>query len=221
MEANPVVLPTPDEGSAAAGRFERSGPTTVTYTSSTGQRTTLPVDDASAGGPWLTILDQTNSVTSVNPGQAIVDELFWTQSTGVVAYLIEGEVYNYYERLTLRDSFNLYSNLANTWASANNQINVDFRMYSTHADLVAGRNPWGTCNYDDPGVGYPRDCSPGKYRGCMWTEFHGPELPHDNGPPGCVRSTASFKLQLQPGAVPQWESGTVGASNDNNGLLVW
>jgi hypothetical protein len=204
---------------ATTGHFERTGPSTVTYTSSTGQRTTLPLDGTSEGGPWLTILDQTNSAISVNPGQAIVDELFWTRSTGVVAYLIKGKVYNYYQRLTLRDSFNLYSNLAETWASANNRINTDFRMYSTHADLVAGRNPWQFCNYDDPGVGYPRDCAPERETPCLWTEFHGPELPYDNGPSNCNQGTVSFKLHLQPGAVPQWTQQQ--ATSTTNDTVIW
>lgn len=60
-----------------------------------------------------------------------------------------------------QDTFDLYSNLANTWASAGNVLGTDFNMYSTYADAQAGVNGWQSCNFDDSGVGYPRDCGRG------------------------------------------------------------
>eukprot|EP00946_MAST-07B_sp_MAST-7B-sp1_P004810 g4810.t1 len=46
------------------------------------------------------------------------------------------------------------------WFSENNQLNVDFELYSSVADATKGVNKWKFCNYDDPGVGFPRDCGP-------------------------------------------------------------
>ena len=56
------------------------------------------------------------------------------------------------------------------WASANNILGVDFNLYSSWADLVAGTNPWPACNYDDFAnyIGAFRDCAPGGLVGGMW-----------------------------------------------------
>merc|ERR1712167_549450 len=32
------------------------------------------------------------------------------------------------------------------------------KLYSSTTDAEADRNPWKFCNYNDPGVGFPRDC---------------------------------------------------------------
>ena len=47
-------------------------------------------------------------------------------------------------------------------------IHVDFDLYSTLEDAVAGRAPWEFCNYDDPSVGFPRDCGPLDAVGGNW-----------------------------------------------------
>jgi len=64
----------------------------------------------------------------------------------------------YYKRLTpIPSTLSIYS-LFNEWRSTNNIINVDFKLYSSLSDLLNDRNSWVTCNYDDPGIGFPRDC---------------------------------------------------------------
>ena len=65
------------------------------------------------------------------------------------------------QRLTpLPESFSIYSNCLDTWASANNILNVDFQLFGSYADLLAGTNAWHWCNYDLPNYGFPRDCGP-------------------------------------------------------------
>lgn len=185
--------------STGAGHFERTGPSTVVYTSSTGHNITLPIDDASEGGPWLTILKQTHGAISTDAGAAIVNEIFEHRSTGVIKYLVDGRPYNYYQRLRDIEGFDMYSNLAITWASERNVMHTDFEMYTTYADLAARRRPWAFCNYDDPGVGYPRDCGVTEAVGGYWTEIHGSEYPYNGG----GQQTAAFQLQLLLPAVPQ------------------
>ena len=66
----------------------------------------------------------------------------------------------FYKRLTpIPTSLSIY-NLFNNWTSANNQLNVDFKLYGSLKDLVNDTNAWTFCNYDDPGIGFPRDCGP-------------------------------------------------------------
>ena len=49
-----------------------------------------------------------------------------------------------------------------------NVVNKDFALYSSIADAKAGKNAWQFCNYDDKGVGFPRDCGPTKSVGGQW-----------------------------------------------------
>ena len=59
--------------------------------------------------------------------------------------------------------------MVNTWSSSNNVLNVDFELYSTLEDLENGDNRWTYCNYDDGGVGFPRDCGPTGHVPGQWT----------------------------------------------------
>ena len=53
-----------------------------------------------------------------------------------------------------------YDLMCCNWMSADNHMHQDFDLYSSLADALADRNAWQYCNYDDPGVGFPRDCGP-------------------------------------------------------------
>jgi hypothetical protein len=66
----------------------------------------------------------------------------------------------YYKRITDYSSFDAYSNFLVTWSSSNNILGTDFNLYSNLADALAETNPWTTCNYDHPGIAFPRDCGP-------------------------------------------------------------
>jgi hypothetical protein len=43
----------------------------------------------------------------------------------------------------------------------NNILGTNFDLYDTYAHALAQTNKWAFCNYNDAGVGFPRDC--GKY----------------------------------------------------------
>ena len=46
-----------------------------------------------------------------------------------------------------------------TWSKGpRNIINHDFELFDGHADLMASKNRWTFCNYNDGDVGFPRDC---------------------------------------------------------------
>lgn len=118
--------------------------------------------------------------------------LFADFGTGLVRYQISGDTYNFYKRLTGQQTFDLYSNLADTWSSASNVMGTDFYMYSTYAAALAGTGAWTYCNYDDPGVGYPRDCGPSDDVAWRWTELHDDSLPHNGG----GQTTTTFWVQV-------------------------
>jgi len=77
-----------------------------------------------------------------------------------------------YKRLTevpsdmdLQDLF-----LAN-WFDKNNNLGVDFKLYSTFEDAQNDTNEWQFCNYNDPGIGFPRDCGPVSAIGSQWNSL--------------------------------------------------
>ena len=64
----------------------------------------------------------------------------------------------YYKRISeIPDNLSIF-NLFNQWNSYSNILNNDFKLYSTYDDLLADRNAWDKCTYDENGVGFPRTC---------------------------------------------------------------
>ncbi len=81
----------------------------------------------------------------------------------------------YYRRLTpIPEGFDLLDTLMNNWFSADNLLGVDFSLHSTYLDAFLGTNGWKFCNYDDAGVGFPRDCGPEENTpvGFQWNSYY-------------------------------------------------
>merc|ERR1712185_860659 len=79
----------------------------------------------------------------------------------------------YYRRYTSPTAFAPYDYMKMNWFSSNNVLNKDFGIFSSYADAIAKRNPWRFCNYNDPGVGFPRDCGKTGYVAHQWNAFPG------------------------------------------------
>ena len=62
----------------------------------------------------------------------------------------------FYRRWTNPTTFEPYSYMKSDWASSNNVLNSDFSLYGSFSDAVLDVNRWQFCNYDDPGIGFPR-----------------------------------------------------------------
>jgi len=77
----------------------------------------------------------------------------------------------YYRRLTDTSSFDVYDQLKENWFSASNTLGTDFNIFSSYADAVNGNNAWTVCNYDDPGIGFPRDCGKTGLVGSQWNSW--------------------------------------------------
>ncbi|KAL7467503.1 hypothetical protein ACHAXS_007759 [Conticribra weissflogii] len=81
----------------------------------------------------------------------------------------------YYKRLTPIPSFEevyFLDLFLNNWKSTPaNKLGVDFQLYSTYEDALAGKNGWTYCNYDDNNVGFPRDCGPTGWAGNNWNSY--------------------------------------------------
>lgn len=77
----------------------------------------------------------------------------------------------YYKRITpIPSTFSIY-NQFNNWTSTNNILNKDFKLYSSWNDLINDTNSWNACNYDDPNIGFPRDCGMGSLIGDQWNSL--------------------------------------------------
>lgn len=77
----------------------------------------------------------------------------------------------YFKRHTRLPIFDAYGHMLETWSSTGNVMGTDFGIYSSFTDAVAGVNPWRYCNYDDPGVAFPRDCGPTRPIGGQWNSL--------------------------------------------------
>jgi len=81
----------------------------------------------------------------------------------------------YYKRLTaLPENFDILNLMMNDWLNTDNVLNVDFELYSTYSDAVAGNQDarWTYCNYNDYGIGFPRDCGPTGYVPHQWNSYY-------------------------------------------------
>jgi len=80
----------------------------------------------------------------------------------------------YYKRLTALPTADVYllDLFMNNWVSAQNSMAAgDFELYSTYEDALAGTNQWTYCNYNDGGIGFPRDCGPTGHVSHQWNSF--------------------------------------------------
>jgi Notch-like protein len=77
----------------------------------------------------------------------------------------------YYKRTTPGVDVDFHELFLGTWASADNELGVDFELYSSFSDAVNEVNGWSFCNYDDSGIGFPRDCGPSGSVGNQWNSL--------------------------------------------------
>lgn len=76
-----------------------------------------------------------------------------------------------YKRLTQLPSDKSFGDIVfNVWESENNELSVDFEMYSSLRDANRGARAWKFCNYDDEAkqIGFPRDCGPKEATKLQW-----------------------------------------------------
>lgn len=76
----------------------------------------------------------------------------------------------YYHRVTpMKKDFSIYDTTQITWSSENgNRLGIDFNLYSTLDDALSRKNGWKYCNYNDPSIGFPRDCGSIRYVSHQW-----------------------------------------------------
>ena len=118
--------------------------------------------------PFPTLLSSLNS-RHYTKGDLWFDAAFQASANGIIRVDKDNLDWAYYKRLTNKATFQPYFYIFNNWFSFNNAINVDFELYNSYADALAGDTGkrWTSCSYDDPGVGFPRDCA-GQGRGGGW-----------------------------------------------------
>lgn len=137
------------------------------------------------GAGWETVLSK-GIFTASDVGRKQFDTLL--HNYGKIAGLglvrrdcasCEAPVYKasmYYKRLTpLPTSYDLYDALKSNWTNySGNVFNKDFALYSTLDDALSAKDPWTSCNFDDPsGVGAFRDCGPHGPQQNQWNSWSG------------------------------------------------
>jgi hypothetical protein len=127
-------------------------------------------------GGWadaVVLLTDGSVASSDNLDEAQFNAKF--EACPIVRYIRNGNEHAVYKRIGLSDiaSINAYNLFTGTWSSLGNLINVDFELYSGIEDMRNGNNKWTFCNYDDPDIGFPRDCGPNGYIPSAWFSMPG------------------------------------------------
>ena len=102
---------------------------------------------------------------------------FYMKFTSAQAYPYNNIIY---KRLTPIGDWDFFRLLHFDWFSnkpidgkpITNQMYIDFVLYDNISDAKADVNAWKFCNYDDPGVGFPRDCGKQKAVGGKWISYY-------------------------------------------------
>ena len=82
-----------------------------------------------------------------------------------------------YKRLTPKGKIEFSKLFLSDWFSkpskndAENAIKKDFNLYSTFDDAKNDVSQWSFCNYNDAGIGFPRDCGPTGWVGSEWNSM--------------------------------------------------
>ena len=109
----------------------------------------------------------------------------WSNSPDQILYrkcngCVSSHQHIYYRRFDgngLPTGFDMLDLILQNWFSSpkiqHNDFNVDFKLYSTYEDALLDQNEWKFCNFNDPTVGFPRDCAPNDKTDYQW-------YPHQN-----------------------------------------
>ena len=77
-----------------------------------------------------------------------------------------------YKRLTQSKGVDVWSLFHENWfdnsRGVRNAFNSDFELYNTLQDAISGVGRWRSCNFNDPGIGFPRDCGVNGLRPWQW-----------------------------------------------------
>merc|ERR1712226_1531790 len=81
----------------------------------------------------------------------------------------------YYRRLTpVPETLDLLNLFSHDWFDQDDKFNVDFALYSNYYDAVSNDESkrWTFCNFNDPGIGFPRDCGPTGHVPWNWNSYY-------------------------------------------------
>lgn len=77
-----------------------------------------------------------------------------------------------YKRLTSVDDVDMWSLFHTDWFNeakgVKNKFNEDFKLYNNYEDAKSDKNAWKYCNFNDAGIGFPRDCGLSGYVPYTW-----------------------------------------------------
>lgn len=128
---------------------------------------------------WTLVLSNMKALASKDVGEKAFNTMFGKSGDLIIKRVCKScrSEYRemYYRRYTAlsKAKFNAYDNMKQNWFKKNNVLNKDFGIFSSYKDAMAKKNPWKFCNYDDPGVGFPRDCGIKGAVGNQWNAFKG------------------------------------------------
>ena len=121
-------------------------------------------DPEQCANEWETVV--------INNGDDIGPEAFNAKfrRCPVVRYRFEeSTVHSVYVRTSMiPDTMNPYGYFTSEWSDTSNELGTDFELYDSLSDARSKSGKWTFCNYNDPPVGYPRDCGKDGYVAHLW-----------------------------------------------------
>jgi len=118
----------------------------------------------------------------------------------------------YYKRLTLPGIFNPYTYMKDSWSDKNNELNKDFALYSSLFDLERDQNRWKYCNFNDPGVGFPRDCGKTQAVHGQWSTWK---------PTWAGQQSVAYYIQMHKIPHPRFTEAPVSKSPTRPKSAIW
>jgi hypothetical protein len=122
------------------------------------------------GSKW-TLVYATGSFGSYDLGKDATNALF---NQNLVFYRVCNDCPDvskliFYKRISpIPAGFSVYDQMVNTWTSNNNVLNNDFKLYGSLTNFTSDYGAWSYCDYNDPGIAFPRNCGPTAAISLVW-----------------------------------------------------
>lgn len=120
----------------------------------------LDFDSYTFQAQWTTAVELSPSGGLV--AKAISESTFQSffDTCPVVRYVIGRSIHSVYVRISRFADVDPYKLFTYMWSDVDGThvLGKDFLIYDTLEDLRRGEGAWSYCNYNEPGIGYPRQC---------------------------------------------------------------
>ena len=140
-------------------------------------------------------------------GEETFNRLFWQSPNQIIKRLCPSCHHDYqkifYRRYTSTNSFKPYSYMRHGWNETYNRLHTDFDIFSTYEDALTATEPWQFCNFDEQGIGFPRDCGKAGPHQNQWNSWIRESCEDEEEPTGTREDQRCYR-DYQAGKTAAW-----------------